>query len=1054
MKLKHSRICRRRASPLRKRTFIVLENWEPAVMIKRFGIALLLSLPLYETLASPSYAENVASHAGPDDSAFLTKDDPGGVIQHHFVEEIVVTGSRIRRDGFESLQPELIFDSSTIENRNAIDLATVLNEQSGFVPSFAPTKQASPSEIGQNYINYLGLGIQRTLTLVNGLRFPAGVSATSGGGGLSVDLNTIPESLVERVEVIAIGGAPAYGSDAVAGTVNIILKEDFEGLEISGGIGGSTEFGDFGRRTVAAIWGTGFDRGNGNLALSAQYTDAESLAFDDRPATSSYRGFQAPMDPNSPYSLQLYEDLIVAVDNTAPYPLYFGNQFFFNVFGNGIALDITDPNSPMSQFDTSGNLIPFVPGGGTGSPFLQMGGDGLNLAEHLTLYHEVQRTNSNLFLDYDLRPTTRLIGEIWLSRTKAAQPVNQAWFNSPGFGGLPTDGYGNVNSGPIPVLIDNPFLPVDTRQAILAAINVVHDLDGNGIADPTIDTNADGIADAVGFWRGGSLASIIGDNGMRTRRDLTRFVAGLDGELSAGGRAFYWDAFLTYGEVRARSTYLVVDQPRFEQAVQVSSDISGNPVCVNPGNGCVALNVIGMPSAEAIEFVSESVTDKVVNTQQVFSANISGDLWKLPAGVLSAASGIAYRKESSEFDLNALARSGDARTNLGFNDPVDGEFSSRELYVETLLPLLGGNLETPLVEILEFEGAFRYVDNSVAGSDTTWTAGLRYQPIADLEFRGNITESIRAPSITELFTPESTIGIFAADPCDARFVASGNFPATRSANCSADGIGQPFNSIIASAAILGTTSGNPELESEIANSFTYGVIIRPRWLDGLTVSVDWFDIEIDNAIEDLSATAIMNACYDSPAFPAEPACRLFTRDAQGQVDTIRTGFVNATLLEFQGVQSAISFSQEFDRLGMITWRLNHLYTDRYRRTIGSGNPVRLDGRIGRSRHRITTSLTWAKNRWSWFTQFRWLDEAVFDNSDDEFTRDVSGVGDWFIVDTSVSYSWDDRFEVQLNVDNVFNEGPPKPCVTDYGCQQAYFPGVLGRYAMISARARF
>ena len=967
------------------------------------------------------------------------------------LEEIVITGSRIRRTGFETLQPAVVLGREELELNGGIDLATALNEQAGFsVPLVSPVDGQNPDSIGQNYVDYLGLGQQRTLTLVNGQRFPAGVSPTSVGG-LSVDLNMIPENLVERVETIAIGGAPIYGSDAISGTVNIILRDDFDGFEVFGTTGTSPEFTDGNRSRLGATWGSNFDNDRGNITLSTQYATADGLRQTDRPGTATGIGFEAPADPDSPYALDIFDDLKVAVDNVRPFPLLFGDQFAFNIFGNGVPLDINDPDSPITQFDADGNLIPFVPGGGTGSVIFQNGGDGLSLSDFTQLYNDVERYNVTGFLKYDLTESVSVNAEGWFSRTEATEVVNQPIFNSSAFGGLPADGFGNVGSGPIPVLLDNPFLTDATRNTIGAALDVLHDENGDGAADPTIDTDGDGVADAVGFWRGGPNIGVVGDFPNHTKRDTIRGVLGLEGDLDLGGREYYWDVYATYGRTLAEDFSLDLVQTRFDQAIQVVTDSEGNPACADPSDGCVPLNVVGTPTPEAVDYVSELVRDEVTITQRVLSANISGDLFDMPAGPLAAAGGFTYREESAAFDPNDLAENGFTRAPLV---AINGEFDTTEFYVETVIPLLGGDLDMPLVESLEFEGAVRFVDNSVAGQDTTWTAGLRYRPIEDIEFRGNLTESIRAPSITELFTPESTVFVFADDPCDERFIDQGNVPDTRAANCAAAGITQPFQSFIVNASQEATLSGNPELDSEIAESSTYGVVLRPRFLNNFTMSVDWFDIEIANAIENLQAVDILNACYDSSAFPAEAACGLFTRDAGGQINSMQTGFINVGLVEFKGLQTSVSYLTGLGNYGDLNLSLNHLFTDEQLETPGSGNTVQLDGTIGRSTHRVSASATWSIGDWKVFNQFRWLDGAVFDNADDEFSRTVPGVGSWFVMDTGVAYSLNENIDLQLNIDNLLDREMPYPAAAgDFGIT-TYFSGVMGRYATFTVRAGF
>lgn len=967
------------------------------------------------------------------------------------VEEVVVTGSRIPRTGFETLQPATVLDSEKLELRGNIDIAAALNEQAGFaVPAISAVDGGNGDDLGQSYVDFLGLGQQRTLTLVNGLRFPAGVSPTSTGG-LSVDLNSIPENLVDRIETIAIGGAPIYGSDAIAGTVNIILKDDFEGFEVFGQTGTSPEFSDAGRFNIGATWGTNFADDRGNIVLSGQFRQVDGLKKTDRPASATGIGFETPGDPDSPFDLQLFNDTTVAVDNLTPFPLFSGDQFAFLIFGNGIPLDINDPDSPVTQFDRDGNLLPFVPGGGTGSVIFQNGGDGLKLASLTSLYQDSERGNANVFLNYDLTDSVRFKAEAWYSKNRSTEIINQPTFNSPAFGGLPGDGYGDVNSGPIPVLIDNPFLTDATRATITAALNVQQDGDMDGLADPTIDTDGDGVADAVGFWRGGPLIGLVGDNPNSTERETMRGVLGLEGDVELGNRDFIWDAYFTYGRSESYNRSLIIVQSAFEQAIQVTTDADGNPACVDPSNGCVPLDVVGRATPEAIDFSTQFVEDKVVIEQRVLQANIGGDVFDLPAGPIGVAAGFAYREEAASFDPNDIQEAGFGRTTLV---GINGEFDSTEFYVETVVPLLGGDLDTPFVERLEFEGAVRFVDNSVAGNDTTWTAGLRYAPFDDIEFRGNVTESIRAPSVTELFTPESTVFAFANDPCDERFIGQGNVPATRAANCAADGIVQPFQSFIVNASQQVTLSGNAGLSSEIAESFTYGVVLRPRFLDNFTASFDWFDIEIANAIESLQTVDILRACYDSSAFPAEPACALFERDGAGQIADVSTGFVNVGLVEFSGLQSSLSYGLSLGNFGDLNISLTHQFTEEHLETPGSGNTVRLNGQIGESDDRVTATATWSRGDWTVFNQVRWLSSAVFDNSDTEFSRDVRGLPSWTVFDTSIMYAFNDSVDLQLNIDNLFDRSAPYASIASANGESTYFSGILERYATFTVRARF
>jgi outer membrane receptor protein involved in Fe transport len=975
------------------------------------------------------------------------------------IELIVVTGSRIPREGFESLQPTTVLDADALRLRGNLNIADSLNEQPGFgLPGNSPVAgQGDFGSVGQNFVNFLGLGAQRTLTLVNGHRFPPGIAPNNGAGGLQVDFNAIPTAIVDRIETVSIGGAPIYGTDAIAGTVNVILKDDYEGLEIFSAYGQSPEFGDAEEYQVGATWGTNFADGRGNLVLSAEYNRTDGLKQTDRQTTSTLYGFEQPVDPNSPYTLQLYEDLIIAVEPAYGHPLFFGDMFFLNLFGNGIPLDISDPASPLSAFDANGNLIPFIPGGGTGSPIFQSGGDGLNLASLFALNSELERYHANAFFTFDVNDLIRLKAEAWFARTDAVQVVQQPDYNSSAFGGLPSSGYGDVQGGPIPILINNPFLPNSTRNTLLAAMNVVQDFDGDGFADPTIDTDGNGLPDAVGFWRSGPLYPLVGDNPNSSRRDTVRLVLGLEGEIDWRDRSWIWDASVAYGETRSKDSNTTLLQTHMDQALQVVIDGNGNPACVDPSGGCAPLDIVGTPSAAAIAFVTEAVTNRIEVKQTVISANVSGELIDLPAGALNMAAGMAFRKEQAEFRPNHFALTGQARYPL---KRVSGKFDSTEFYVESVIPLLGGQLDTPGVDRLEIEVAARWVDNSVAGSDVTWTAGIRYSPIADFEFRGNFTQSIRAPSITELFTPESQSIEFADDPCDQRFIGIGDFADHRAANCAADGIVQPFNSFIVDASQFGTVAGNDQLENEVADSYTIGVIFRPQSIDGLTVSADWLNIEIDQAISSLSAEDALTSCYESASFPDNPLCDRFTRDSNGQVIDFQSGYVNISQIKFSGLQTAISYDTSLGNLGNLRLALNHLYTDENTVTRGTANPTPRAGEIGFNDHRATASLTWSKGRGAWFTQLRYLSSAVFDNADQAFTRDVSGVDDWYVFDTSFSFDLTDRINLRFNIDNVFDEEAPYGATANWtGSGQAhgvvtYYSGILGRMVGFTVRANF
>ena len=854
---------------------------------------------------------------------------------------------------------------------------------------------------------------------------------------------------MERVETIAIGGAPIYGTDAIAGTVNIILRDDFEGFEFSVTKGVSPEFNDGDESRYELTWGRDYAGGQGNFAVTGMYTSIEGLLKSDRPVVINSPNFESPIDPESPYDFVPYDDLKVGIDDLDPYGLIFGNQFFFNTFGNGLPMDATDPNSPFVQFDPAGEIFPFVVGEATGSPIWRNGGDGLDLDALAPLNTDQERYNLTFLSHYELTDTIKFRGELWWNHAESTQLIAQPQFNGPAFGGLPQDSWQSVGEGAIPVLLNNPFLPSTTRDALTTTLNRVQDFNGDGLAEPTIDTDGDGVPDAVGFWRGGSTYRLTGNTPRTTESDLYRLALALDGELDLGGNDFLWDVSFTLGRSENDSKRQGFNSPHFEKSVRVIPDANGNPVCQDASGGCVPLNVIGTPSTEAIEYVTDLITDNTVIDQRVLSANISGDLFDLPADTVAFAAGFAYREESVDFTPNHLAQQGLDRFNP---EPLHGEFDSTEFYAEAVVPLLGGNMGIPLVDTLEFEGAFRFVDNSVGGQDTTWTAGMRYRPFESLEIRGNVTEAIRAPSLLELFQPVSEINSFATDPCDERFIAAGDNPDARSANCAADGIVQPFNSIVVNASQPGTLSGNPDLDNEVADSSTIGFIYRPGFLPNLTASVDWYDIEVNEAISNFTLSNILSACYDSDDFSSEELCDRFQRNGGGQIVDYQTGYVNIARLQVRGVQSVVSWFTSLGRFGDLGLNFNHLYTEKSQFTPGVGNTIDNSGTVGNAEHRVNLSATWHYGDWSWYNQLRWLDSGPWTNEPTVYS--TSGVGSWTNWNTTLGYTLNENIDLQLTVENLLDREPPTIAAASDRVIRTYYSSILGRYARLTLNARF
>lgn len=983
------------------------------------------------------------------------------------LQEVVVTGSRILRPGFDTLQPATVIGSDFLSERALVNVADVLQEIPAFgLPGASASGGQSGVQVGQSFVNYFGLGSQRTLTLVDGKRFVAANTPSVNGGnqpGLQVDLNTIPAALIERIETIAIGGAPVYGADAVAGTVNIILKKKFEGFSGTA-LTGFTDAGGGERQRIQALYGFNFNEDRGNLTLNAEFNKQEGLLATERDSMAESLSFQAPAasDPRaSRFANVLIRDSHVVLTNFNGLPLRNAGFNFPNNFANAIK----DEQGRPLQFTPDGSLVPYNPGTPTGSAVWFSGGDGLFLTETQSLLTDSERKLGNVFFNYDLSDNVRFNAQGWYANTEAVEVANQPSYNEWSFR-VAGDRAGNAVNGPVAIRLDNPFLTAQTRATIARNLP---DVNADGIPDATIDFDGNGVADTAGFWFTKGHQDLFRGSQTEAEQTLYRGVVGFEGDFNIGGRKYAWDVSYSQGRTKSESRNMGMLIREFNLAVDAVLDPGTNTIrCRDTtATGCSPLNIFGFGagSQAAADYVTRRFRVESEIEQKVASANITGALFSLPGGDVSVATGIEYRKESSAFRPDALSSSGLLR-GAPFAG-IAGDFDTKEIYTEAVIPLIGSSQEIPAIEMLEIEGAIRYVDHSTAGGDTTWTAGLRYAPIRGLRFRGNKTQSIRAPAVTELFLPTSQVAAFANDPCDSRFINQGANASRRAANCASQGIPANFQSTIVNASQLVTVEGNQNLANERAEAWTVGVVFEPQFLDGLSVAVDWVDIELQDAIEQLSATVILESCYDSAAFPTAEVCQRFGRDAGGQVINMRTGYLNAGTLDFSGLTGDISYTFGFDGIGDFQFGLNYFYLDKHDISVTGTDFNPQAGERNYSRNRGTASLRYSRDALRAMLQAQYIGHAVFDRTDKfdqpapaKDTRDLRGIDEFWLFNGSVGYEFTEHLSTQLNIDNLLDEEPPFGALvgtiggTASGAASTYFSGIMGRTYALSMKVTF
>jgi iron complex outermembrane recepter protein len=1000
--------------------------------------------PISGAVALALCAASVFASASPADDQSVPR--PAQQDAEDPLAEIVVTGSRIARPESERLQPTTVVTSEFFERRAYNSILDALNELPQFGEPDSSTMGAQPAAgAGQSFANLFTLGSSRTLTLIDGRRFvpgisPSGSSAT-GAGGEQVDLNVIPTLLLDHVEVIATGGAPIYGSDAIAGTVNIILKHDFEGLSVDAGAGISSR-GDAAQSRLRLLGGKNFADGRANIEISAEIASSQGLVASQRSLILNAPTF-VPASGNSPYQNVLVPNQLLGGISSSGVPLT--DDGYLDLNPN---FAITSPTGQVLAFN-NGRLAPWNPGPTDSTGVLNNGGDGLNQNQLNSLLTPQERINGTMLGHFQLTEHVRLFGEFWYSETHTLQPLSEAGLQS---SLLAPAGQA---SGNLILSVNNPFLSPADQATITNNLRAYAAIPGNPPQTSVfyltrIDEDAE-------------------PGSSTTDQNTKRVVLGIDGKIPVFGREFNYEVSGNYGETVSNTTLPLLNFQNLNNALNAVLSPDGAITCA-PGytnsavptqsSVCAPFNPFGngIASRAALNYVTGLAQESSKITQRVFSTSLNGDLFELPNGPVRFAAGYENRHESADFAPGQFLQQG--LSDYGAIPPVAGAFTTNEIFGELLVPIVAPSQEITAVHRIEVESAIREVDHSVAGKATTWTAGLRFEPISAVQLRGNYTRAIRAPSVTEAFSP-TTFGFeTAADPCDQQFINTGPNPKVRAANCAAAGVTQPFNSFIVNVGAPFSASGNAALQNETADSGTVGVVFRP--LPKMSLTVDYVSIDIRNAIHFLDADKGLDSCYDNPVFP-NPACNNITRDASGQITFIKTEFANFGFLDFHGVLSEFDYSFDMPfapapgSFGALEVRINYMFDNLNAISLGSSSEAIIgQGTLALSKHNASIAINWSKDTLYALWQTRYVGRALFANELPVNFSEPSGVGQWWVHNLTLGYAPTSRANLQLVVDNVFDRQPPSPLPAippvpfGFSGFQTYFSGVMGRYFLLSA----
>ena len=949
---------------------------------------------------------------------------------------IVVTGSRIRRPDFDTAEPTQVVTSQFINERALTNVADALNEGPAIRGSVTPNGAQGSFGQGVNFVNTYGLGSNRTLTLINGRRSVSSNVATlfnQGSFGTQVDLNVIPTALVDRIDIVSIGGAPVYGSDAIAGVVNVITKTKYDGINLEG-TAGVNERGDGFRWNLAGVVGGNFLDDRLNVTLSYTHDEQEGFLQNSRDfyrdglgnatnptaaqaaALFGRTGVTAATDgrvnPNIPFDGTATDDipgLILVRDLTIP---------FLTTGGLIIAAPGSTGVANAFAFDGNGNLVAYDRG--IGFPGINASGSSASTFRFQTfgqITSDLRRDIGNAFVTYEISPEAVLFFEGTYFHSRGDELVQQPTFNSNLFGAA---------SGPLQFNVNSPFLTPQARAGLQA----------RGVTNFTIGRASLDLADLTGF----------------SETDLWRGVAGIRGDVVAfGDRNFYYEIYANVGRNTLNDFRQDINRQNFINATNVTT-VNGQIVCTTaptvgatgfaaPGGtpvadpNCRPLNLLGegRASAEAKAYVISDNQTRNRIEQEVYAFNVGGSPFDIFGNEVGVSLGYEHRREFASFTPSQFEQQGLGRAvAIG---ALSGGYNIDEALGEINIPLITNQNDISFLNRVEVYGRGRVVNNSVNGNFFSWAAGGLISPIPDITFRGNFTRSFRAPAVVELFLPISNTFTTVPDLCSTSARNAGPSPATRLANCTAFLAAFPGATplLAANATVPGRSGGNPNLDNEKADSYTFGVVLKPRFVDNFLLSADYIAIDITDPIANLTVAQIASACFDNPDFnTSDPAngnafCSRIRRDANGQVPAdpsnpaVTSGFVNGNRIKFRGIQGGfdwiinadfISPSSRFELAGTA------LYVDERLNDITGVAPVRTDGIVGDPKFAGQVIGRYWNDDWGATVITNITGRQLIART--EAVREIQSYDPYATVNASLYFDVAERFRFTASVTNLFD----------------------------------
>lgn len=775
-------------------------------------------------------------------------------------ETIVVTGSRIAREGFDAATPVSVIDSLDIKLSGVVNLERVLTENPQFVASTNGGATANTVPGGIADLNLRGFGATRNLVLVNGRRFAI------YGPEQVTDINTIPAALVARTEIVTGGSSAVYGSDAITGVINFVMRDDFEGVEARAQMNLDSSTGTF-NKSLDLTAGGNFAGGRGNVVVSLNYMTRGGITRADR------GGFTYDSLSDGCVTAASASDSRAGVPLTVP-----GGQTCRQAGGipgfvaggsgdipfariSGIPLPGSAQSNPALNAAYAAAGIGNA--GAFGVTFDQTGRnaraaldpqDRFNLGPDNYLVIPQERWMANMFSHYDI--TDRITGyaEFHYSNNRVKMQL------APSNVGVTT--LINTNNPFVSPAMQEVFRQLDLREtgtiSVTSGTTTRTTVAGDGVAALTL----------------GKRYVEVGPRQADEIRNTFRTTVGLRGSIGDRTEGAFsnlkWDLYYTYSRTETtEKLYNAISRSRL-QAAQLSVGAAA-PVCNVFGQG------VTPTCADAIRISATNTTEAEL---QVAQGSLTGNLFALPAGPVGFSVGAEWRQTSARYAPDSFLSSGDV---VGFNAglPTGGKLSANELFGEVRVPLLS---DAPFFKELTLNGAFRYSDYSLEGVGGVWTylGGGSWRPVDGVTLRGQYQRAIRAPNVGDLYGGVRRSVEPATDPCSSRQPAAQQIPSVR-AVCEANGVPAP---LVFTAGVQPNTiipadfGGNPDVGAETSDTFTAGIVLTPVSVPGLRFSVDYFNINLEGAISQLGGglNNTLNLCFNIIQDNASEYCQAVRRD--------------------------------------------------------------------------------------------------------------------------------------------------------------------------------